>query len=149
MKKIITGVAVLLLMVLAFTACQKNSSAPDNKISETQLTPQQVQQVALMKEASLAIGKTIIHSDARNYLITLVRVKNDNSEAISMAALLGDQADITPYEKDLLAKGFKQRNKSALDKSFFAKAAVNIISVDFGWCKLVINLSHILNSYGG
>lgn len=126
-KKIITGIAVFLIMALAFTACQKDNSAPENKISETQLTPQQIQQVALMKEASLAIGKTIMHNDAKNYLVTLVRVKNDNSEAISMAALLGDQADITSYEKDLLAKGFKQRNKSALDQSFFAKALLNVI----------------------
>jgi hypothetical protein len=114
-------------MALAFTACQKDNTEPDNKINETQLTQQQIQQVALMKEASLAIGKTIKNSETRNYLVTLVRVKNDNSEAISMAALLGDQANITKYEKDLLAKGFKQRNKSALDKSFFAKALLNTV----------------------
>ncbi len=127
MKKIITGVAVLLLLVLAFTACQKNNSTPDTNVSKTQLTPQQIQQVALMKEASLAIGKTITNNEARNYLVTLVRIKNDNSEAISMAALLGDQANITKYEEYLLAKGFKQRNKSALNKSFFAKAFLNAI----------------------
>ncbi len=127
MKKIITGIAVVLLMALAFTACQKNDMGPENKIIGTQLTPQQVQQVALMKEASLAIGKTIKNSEARNYIVKLVRVKNDNSEAISMAALLGDQANITKYEKDLLAKGFKQNNKSVLDKSFFAKELLNII----------------------
>ncbi len=127
MKKIITGIAVILLMALAFTACQKDNTGPENKITDTQLTPQQVQQVALMKEASLAIGKTIKNSEARNYLVTLVRVKNDNSEAISMAALLGAQANITKYEKDLLAKGFKQRNKAALDKSFFARELLNTI----------------------
>jgi len=127
MKKIITGIAVLLLVVLAFTACQKDNTAPNNNKTETQLTPQQVQQVALMKETALAIGKVIKNNEARDYLVTLVRVKNDNSEAISMAALLGDQASITKYEKDLLDKGFKQRNKSALNKSFFAKKFLNTI----------------------
>ncbi len=127
MKKIITGIAILLLTVLAFTACQKDRTMPVENNKETQLTPEQIQQVALMKEAAFAIGKTIKNDEARNYLVTLVRVKNDNSEAISMAALLGDQASITKYEKDLLAKGFRQRNKAALDKSFFAKELLNTI----------------------
>ena len=130
-------------MVLAFTACQKDNTAPNNNKTETQLTPQQIQQVALMKETSLAIGKVIKNNETRDYLVTLVRVKNDNSEAISMAALLGDQANITKYEKVLLAKGFKQRNKSALDKSFFAKALLNTIYNNPGKYPLLTrNLPH-------
>ncbi len=127
MKKIITGIVILLLTIVTFTACQKDNSTPAEKNTETQLTPQQIRLVALMKESALAIGKTIKNEEARDYLVTLVRVKNDNSEAISMAALLGDKASITKYEKDLLAKGFKQQNKSVLEKSFFAKELLNTI----------------------
>lgn len=129
MKKIITGIAVILLMALAFTACQKNDSLITPRKTENQLSPQQIKQVALMKEVALATGKAIKNRAVKAYLVELVKVKNDNSEAISLAALLGDNAHTTEYEKRLLKKGFSRELKSApINKSIFAKAFLNAIS---------------------
>jgi len=57
MKKIITGIAIFLLMALAFTACQKDNTGPENKISETQLTPQQVALKKGMQQAAIVIAQ--------------------------------------------------------------------------------------------
>jgi len=129
MKKTFIGIFILSLMILAFSSCQKNNSLATTTKTENQLTPQQVKQVALMQEVALAIGKAMKISDVKDYLVELVKVKNDNSEAISLAALLGDNAHTTQYEKTLLNKGFAKDLKSApVNKSLFAKAFLNAIS---------------------
>ena len=116
-------------MILAFSSCQKNNSLATTKKTENQLTPQQVKQVALMKEVALATGKAMKSNEVKDYLVELVKVKNDNSEAISLAALLGDNAHTTQYEKTLLNKGFAKDLKSApVNKSLFANAFLNVIS---------------------
>ncbi len=129
MKKTFIGIFILSLMILAFPSCQKENSLTTTSKTENQLTPQQVKQVALMKEVALATGKAMKNSAVKNYLVELVKVKNDNSEAISLAALLGDNAHTTQYEKTLLNKGFAKDLKSApVNKSLFAKAFLSAVS---------------------
>ena len=66
MKKIITGIAVFLLMALAFTACQKDNSASNNKISETQLTPQQIALKKGMQQAAIVIAQISSDKNIQN-----------------------------------------------------------------------------------
>jgi hypothetical protein len=57
MKKIITGIAIFLLMALAFTACQKDNVGPVSKINKPQLTNEQLQLKNKMQQTAQIIAE--------------------------------------------------------------------------------------------
>jgi len=125
-NKLIIG--MLLATVLVFTACQKSDTIGVDEITNLELTPEQIDQISLMKEVSIAIGNTMKDNNARSYLVDLVKLKNDDSEAISLAALLGDKFRTSSYEQKLLNKGNKQSNRNSKSKDYFAKQFLKTIA---------------------
>lgn len=125
-NKLIIG--MLLTTVLVFTACQKSDTIGVDKITNLELTPDQIDQISLMKEVSIAIGNTMKDKNASSYLVDLVKLKNDDSETISLAALLGDKSRTSSYEQKLLNKGNVQSRRNSISKDYFAKQFLKTIA---------------------
>jgi len=56
------------------------------------------------QQENLAVGNTMKNKKASSYLLNLIKLKNDDSEMISLAALLGNKLHTSSYEQKLLNK---------------------------------------------
>jgi len=106
MKKIITGIAIFLLMVLAFTACQKDNTEPDNKINETQLTPQQIALKKGMQQAAIVIAQISNNRDIQNEVQKLINKGIYNDDYIKFKDLFHPQTN--PKLKSVTTTMFAQ-----------------------------------------
>ncbi len=110
MKKIITGIAVILLMVLAFTACQKDNTGPENKITDTQLTPQQVQLKKGMQQAAIVIAQIAKNKDIQKEVQNLINRGMYNDDYIKFKDLFYPQSNpkLKSTSTTLFARAFKK-----------------------------------------
>jgi len=123
-NKLIIG---MLFIGLVFTACQQGNPVGIDKNTKIELTQGQIDQISLMKEVSLAVGNTLKDKKAKSYLVDLVKLKNDDSETISLAALLGDDSNVSNYEQKLLNRGSIISNRNSGFKDYYAKQFFKII----------------------
>lgn len=78
------------------------------------LDPQSItNELELRKEVSLLIGQVFLDANSRNYALDYSRFRNDDSESISLATLVGNQDNIPYLEKIALEearakKGFAE-----------------------------------------
>lgn len=127
MKKILFR--MLLLIALSFTACQQSDTLGLDKNATIVLTHDQIEQILFMKEVSLAIGNAMKDKNASSFLVNLVKLKNDNSESISLAALIGDEPNIPANEQRLLQKFNNHTNKNNnIGMDYFIKQLLITIS---------------------
>lgn len=116
MRKSTILLGSILMMQLS---CNRQSEI----IQEKEITNQIVdsKSVQKMKEFSQLLGKALVTKESRMYVVDLIRDRNDNSEAITVNALLGK--NISDKERKLLNKTFSKKNvinplKSALVSEF-------------------------------
>jgi len=110
MKKIITGIAIFLLMALAFTACQKDNTGPENKISETQLTPQQVALKKGMQQAAIVIAQISNNKAIQDEVQRLINKGIYDDDYIKFKDLFHPQSNpkLKSVSTTLFAQAFKK-----------------------------------------
>jgi len=111
MKKIITGIAVLLLMVLAFTACQKDNSVPDNKISENQLTPQQISKRKNLKATAIILAKMVNDKSISHEMFNQIRLNRRGFHRVVFSKLLERSIYKTVAKNDFRVAFAKEAKK--------------------------------------
>ena len=97
-------------MVLAFTACQKDNSLPDNKISENQLTPQQIALKKGMQQAAIVIAQISKDKDIQNEVQNLINRGIYDDDYIKFKDLFYPQTNpkLKSVAKTLFAQAFKK-----------------------------------------
>lgn len=78
--------SVCLSLVLTSCNRQEEEFVNDEVILSQSVDEKKLQ---VMKELSMLLGKTLSTTESRKYVVDLIRDRNDNSESISVNALLG------------------------------------------------------------
>ncbi len=115
MKKIITGIAVVLLMVLAFTACQKNDMGPENKIIGTQLTLQQISKRKNLKRTAIILARIVNDKKINKEIFDQIRLNKSGFHRIIFSKLMKENTLKSGSNNDFKTV-FIQQAKKVLGK---------------------------------
>lgn len=97
---------ILVLTLILFISCSTEiEEDPNMQIYGNDLG--KLDEVELRKEISLLMGNVLLDKESRDYALNYARFKNDNSESISLAALVGNESKIPMEEKVALRKARK------------------------------------------
>ncbi len=116
MKKIITGIAVILLMALAFTACQKDNTGPENKITDTQLTPQQISKRKNLKETAIILARMVNDKKINKEIFDQIRLNKRGFHRVIFSKLMKENTFKSEPNNDFRAV-FIQEAKKVLGKT--------------------------------
>ena len=95
---------------MAFTACQKDNTGPENKITDTQLTPQQVQLKKGMQQAAIVIAQIANNKDIQKEVQDLINRGMYNDDYIKFKDLFYPQSNpkLKSTTTTLFARTFKK-----------------------------------------
>lgn len=111
MKKTILFFVAIATLTLISCNRQEENLEP----SSTELSLENKKKVEVMKDFSKLLGKTLVEKQNREYIESLIKDRNDNSEAITVNALLGKKI---PTQENRLLQRSKNTKKSFQTNSF-------------------------------
>lgn len=129
MKKVIISILILLTFII-FNSCDKQEVF--SEINESNISQENYQKVIVMKEFSKLLGKTLLFKENREYLVDMIKERNDNSEAITVNALIGK--NIPTKEKELLNfSGLKKKTnfKNSIKQVIIHEIENNLLTYPF------------------